>query len=126
MERDEMTGAVIASHFDSCRGGGPGLITMTHDGHEYLVDRNTDVEGFYLVWRGATAQPVFDKAVYETIVAEAKRAKLKARYHVYARFNLYQSDDVAFYQIPNRILMDFGLSVAADAFNNESADALSG
>jgi len=126
MERDEMTDAVIASHFDSSRGGGPGLITMTHDGYEFLVARNTDDEGFYLVWRGAHAQPVFDKAVYETIVAEAKRAKLKPRYHVYARFNLYQSDDVAFYQIPNRILMDFGLSVAADAFNNESADALSG
>lgn len=37
----------------------------------------------------------------------------------YARFNFFQSDDVRFYQIPDRILMDFGVSVN-DPFNNES------
>ena len=47
---------------------------------------------------------------------------LKPIYHVYARFNFFQSDDVRFYQIPDQILLDFGLT-ATDAFNNESAVA---
>jgi adenine-specific DNA-methyltransferase len=40
-------------------------------------------------------------------------------YHVYARFNLFQSDDVRFYQIPDQILLDFGVDING-AFNNES------
>jgi adenine-specific DNA-methyltransferase len=39
MERDEMTDAVIASHYDTNRRGGPGLIIMTNEGHGYLVAR---------------------------------------------------------------------------------------
>ena len=40
MERDEMTDAVIASHYDANRRGGPGLIIMTNEGYDYLVARN--------------------------------------------------------------------------------------
>lgn len=116
MERDEMTDAVIASHYDANRRGGPGLVMMTTEGYEYLVAKNAVDEGFYLVWDGAPEPPVFNEAVYDTIVAEAKQASLKPIYHVYARFNLFQSDDVRFYQIPDQILLDFGLT-ASDRFN---------
>jgi adenine-specific DNA-methyltransferase len=120
MERDEMTDAVIASHYDINRRG-PGLILMTNDGYSYLVARNASDEGFYLVWGGSGEPPVFDDSVYEAVVNEAIRAGLKPKYHVYARFNLFQSDDVRFYQIPDQILIDFGLDIN-DPFNNESAD----
>jgi adenine-specific DNA-methyltransferase len=119
MERDEMTDAVISSHFDAQRRGGPGLIIMTSEGYEYLVARNSSDEGFYLIWDGSPEPPVFDEATYDTVVNEAVRAGLRPTYHVYARFNFFQSDDVRFYQIPDRILMDFGVSVN-DPFNNES------
>lgn len=122
MERDEMTDAVIASHFDTGRRGGPGLIRMSHEGFEYLVARNADDEGFYLVWSGAETQPLFTEETYETVVAEAVKAGLKPVYHVYARFNLYQSGDVRFYQIPDRILMDFGLNTSSDSFYNGGED----
>lgn len=121
MERDEMTDAVIASHFDANRRGGPGLILMTTEGYEYLVARNSSDEGFFLVWDGSPEPPVFDEDVYDTVVNEAIKAGLKPTYHVYARFNLFQSDDVYFYQIPDQILMDFGVSMNA-SFNNESED----
>ncbi len=121
MERDEMTDAVIASHYDIFRRGGPALINMTADGYRYLVARNGTGEGFYLVWDGSDRPPVFDANVYGVIVDEALAARLKPVYHVYARFNLFQSDDVRFYQIPDQILLDFGLDVNG-AFNNE-ADA---
>lgn len=120
MERDEMTDAVIASHFDANRRGGPGLVIMTSLGYKYLVARNMSDEGFYLVWDRSSGSPVLNEGVYDAIVKEARSAGLKPRYHVYARFNFFQSDDVQFYQIPDQILMDFGLS-PNDAFNNESA-----
>ena len=119
MERDEMTDAVIASYYDANRRGGPGLIFMTNEGYDYLVARNSGDEGFYLVWDGSPNPPVFDEATYDAVVNEAVKAKLKPTYHVYARFNLFQSDDVHFYQIPDQILMDFGVGVN-DPYNNES------
>jgi adenine-specific DNA-methyltransferase len=122
MERDEMTDAVIASHYDASKRGGPGLILMPGNGHEYLVAKNVAGEGFYLVWDGSPEPPVLDEEVYAAIVKEAEEADLKPVYHVYARFNFFQSDDVRFYQIPDQILLDFGLS-ATDAFNNESVVA---
>jgi adenine-specific DNA-methyltransferase len=119
MERDEMTDAVVASHYDANRRGGPGLVIMTNEGYDYLVARNAADEGFYLVWDGSPEPPVFDEATYDAVVSEAVKAKLKPVYHVYARFNLFQSDDVRFYQIPDQILIDFGVSVN-EPFNNES------
>lgn len=123
MERDEMTDAVIASHYDANRRGGLGLILMTTEGYAYLVARNSSDEGFYLVWDGSAEPPVFDESVYDVVVNEAIRLGLKPVYHVYARFNLFQSDDVRFYQIPDQILLDFGLDINDDVFNNESDDS---
>lgn len=121
MERDEMTDAVIASHYDVNRRGGPSLILMTAEGYEYLVARNGSDEGFFLVWDGSPEPPVFTEDVYDAVVKEAIKAGLKPTYHVYARFNFFQSDDVHFYQIPDQILLDFGLNVN-DPFNNEPDD----
>jgi adenine-specific DNA-methyltransferase len=112
---------VIASHYDANRRGGPSLIIMTNENYSHLVARNSSGEGFYLVWGGTSAPPVFTEDVYDAVVAEAIKAGLKPFYHVYARFNLFQSDDVHFYQIPDQILMDFGLDLN-DAFNNEAGD----
>jgi adenine-specific DNA-methyltransferase len=90
--RDEFT--------DSCRDYA-GLVIMTNEGYDYLVARNAADEGFYLVWDGSP-EPVFDEAAYDAVVSEAVKAKLKPVYHVYARFNLFQSDDVLFYQTRER------------------------
>jgi adenine-specific DNA-methyltransferase len=124
MAREEMTDAVIASYFDSGRRGTPNLVRESVDGFEFLMARNSENEGFFLVWDGSLVPPVFDEAIYERVVQEAERSELKRTYHVYARFNLYQSDDVRFYQIPNRILMDFGISTTSDAFHNDDEMAV--
>lgn len=116
-----MTDAVIASHYDINRRGGPSLVLMTTAGYEYLVARNASGEGFYLVWDGSPTAPVFNADVYAKVVEEAKKANLKPTYHVYARFNLFQSDDVRFYQIPDQILLDFGLNLN-EPFNNDDGE----
>jgi adenine-specific DNA-methyltransferase len=94
---------------------------MINEGYDFLVARNASDEGFFLVWDGSPKPPVFDADVYDRIVNEAKKAKLKPTYHVYARFNLFQSDDVRFYQIPDQILLDFGLNLN-DPFNDDDGD----
>jgi adenine-specific DNA-methyltransferase len=119
MEREEMTDTVIASHFDATRRRGLGLCRMPIEDYEYLVAKNTEDEGFFLVWGGADANTDFTEDVYEAIAEEAERAGLKPSYHVYARLYLFQSTSVIFYQIPDRILRDFGLDLRGEPFSDE-------
>src|SRR5207244_3205813 len=101
MERDEMVDAVIGSYFDANKKGGTSLIYVDPTGFRYLVARNGEAEGFFLVWDGPSKNTDFTDTVYEAVAHEAKQAGLKATYHVYARFNLYQTENVRFYQIPD-------------------------
>src|SRR5665811_649665 len=76
MERDDMTDTVIASHFQTSNKG-YGLITLKSTDCKYLVAKNVDNEGFFLIWEGADKNPVFDTDVYESVVQEAIKAGLK-------------------------------------------------
>ena len=122
MEREEMVDTVIASHFDNSRRRGSSLITVDPDAYRYLVAKNSDQEGFFLVWEGPDKNTDFTEDVYEECSNEAQRAGLKPNYHVYARYNLFQTENVRFYQIPDRILVDFGLDLRNDAFTDEGDD----
>lgn len=120
MEREEMVDTVIASHFDATRRRGDQLVRVEAPkgrAYRYLVAKNADNEGFFLVWEGANRNTDFTEAVYENCAKEAVAAGLKpAPYHVYARLYRYQTDGVRFYQIPDRILADFGLDLRSEPF----------
>lgn len=118
MEREEMVDTVIASYFDPSRKRGSTLIRIDTNGYRYLVAKNGDDEGFFLVWDGPLKNTDFTDGVYEAVAMEARGAGLKPVYHVYARFNLYQTHNVRFYQIPDRILADFGLDIRSEPFND--------
>jgi adenine-specific DNA-methyltransferase len=120
MERDEMVDTVIASHFDANRKRGVNLIRVNGREWRYLVAKNTDGEGFYLVWDGPDQNTDFGAKEYEACSAEAEAAGLKPVYHVYARLYLYQTENVRFYQIPDRILADFGLDLSSEPFTDSS------
>lgn len=115
MERDEMAETVIFSYFDARRRGRPGLVRIEED-HRYLVARNEDGEGFFLVWDGPDKNTSLTREVYGEIAAEAKAAGVKRPYHVYARQQLYVTNTIRFYQIPDRILADFGLNPMSEPF----------
>ncbi len=119
MERDEMVDTVIASYFDASRRRGPSLQRFTDQGYSYLVAHNSEGEGFYLVWDGPDHNIDLTEVVYDSCVAEAQRAGLKPIYHVYARLNLFSTDGVRFYQIPDRILADFGLDVRTESYESK-------
>jgi len=38
---------------------------------------------------------------------------------VYARLYVFQTENVRFYQIPDRILADFGLNLSSEPFNGD-------
>lgn len=116
MERDEMVDTVVASHFDANRRRGAGLTTVEGGSWEYLVAKNSDNEGFFLVWGGPDRNTDLTEDVYIAISEEAQAAKLEPHYHVYARLYVYQTDNVRFYQIPDRILADFGLDLRSEPF----------
>lgn len=118
MERDEMVDTVIASHFDAARRRGDQLTRLEREGDpfRYLVGRNADHEGFFLVWDGNGGTD-FTEKVYEECANEAEQASLKpSPYHVYARLYRYQTEGVRFYQILDRILADFGLDLSSEPF----------
>lgn len=121
MEREEMVDTVVASYFDSGRRRGSSLIRMSDPAYEYLVARNIEGEGFYLVWGGVGGNTDLDEDVYEACVAEGEKAGLAATYHVYSRFNLFMTPGVHWYQIPDRILADFGLDIRTEAFTSEDS-----
>jgi adenine-specific DNA-methyltransferase len=120
MERDEMVDTVIASHFDANRKRGSNLIRVNGREWRYLVAKNSEDEGFFLVWDGPDKNTDFTGTVYDACATEAEAAGLKAKYHVYARLYLYQTENVRFYQIPDRILADFGLDMSSEPFTEPS------
>jgi hypothetical protein len=83
----------------------------------YLIAKNADAEGFFLIWDRPDQNIDFTEDVYEAIAQEALTAGLKSTYHVYARLYVFQTENVRFYQIPDRILADFGLSLSSEPFH---------
>lgn len=120
MERDEMVDTVIASHFDANRKRGSNLIRVNGREWKYLVAKNSEDEGFFLVWDGPDKNTDFSASVYDACASEAEEAGLRPYYHVYARLYLYQTENVRFYQIPDRILADFGLNMSSEPFTEPS------
>lgn len=128
MERDEMVDTVIASHFDANRRRGDQLIRVEQSNgksFKYLVAKNGENEGFFLVWDGPNKNTDFNEDVYVICCEEAVKAGLATTiYHVYARLYRYQTEGVQFYQIPDRILADFGLDLKSEPLNEVAEDAL--
>lgn len=118
MERDEMIDTVIASHTGNRRAAM--LIPVGDEQpYKYLVAKNANNEGIYLVWSGAGSNTDLTEEVYEAIAEEGEAEGLAPLYHVYSRLTEIVTDDVIWYQIPDRILADFGLDVRTESFTEE-------
>ncbi|HCJ7788422.1 TPA: hypothetical protein NV465_003261 [Escherichia coli] len=122
MRKEELIDLVITSHWESNRRNSCGLIRCELDGFKYLVGRNEQGEGYFLIWNGGDRVGQLDQTSYATVVAEAKRANLKQPYHVYARYEIYQSRSVVFYKIPDKILAHLGLNESSDSFNEDGEE----
>ena len=122
MARADMRDTVIFAHFNESRRR-ENLTAIEDDSLAYLVAKNAENEGFFLVWDGPDKNTDLTREVYSAIVAEAKAAGITVgRYHVYARRWVYQRKTTSFYQIPDHILASFGLDVRSEPFANEDLD----
>ena len=119
MKKDELIDLVITSHWENTRRNSAGLVRFEGEGFKYLVGRNDQNEGYFLIWNGGDKVGQLDENSYATVISEGKKAGLKQPYHVYARYELYQSRNVIFYKIPDRILAHLGLNESSDSFNED-------
>lgn len=117
MRRDELVDVVITSHWETGKRNSPNLIRVEDAKYRYLVGRNEQGEGYFIIWPGNGPVGQLDIDTYKVVLEEGKRAGLKAPYHVYARYEVYQSKNVIFYKIPDKILAHLGLNENSDRYN---------
>ena len=115
MKREELIDVVLTSHWDEGRRSDFNLIRI--EGCSFLVGRNTQNEGYFIIWNGPDSVGQLDVETYGQLLKEAKKAGLKAPYHVYARYELYQSKNVVFYKIPDKVLAHLGLNEFSERYN---------
>ncbi|CAI2185914.1 16846_t:CDS:2 [Funneliformis geosporum] len=92
MERNELIDTIIASRIDKYQQKYQNLQILKSDNYHYLIAKNSNQEGFFLIWDGPNQNVNFTKEVYQKVVQEATENNLKPPYHVYARLYLCQVD----------------------------------
>lgn len=124
MKRDELVDVVITSHWDTNSRSAPNLQRIDDTKYTYLVGKDEHNTGYFIIWNGDGPVGQLDISTYREVLAEGKRAGLRTPYHVYARYEVYQSKNVLFYKIPDKILAHLGLSEASDRYNNDESVAV--
>lgn len=122
MKKNELVDVVITSHWDTGARNGPNLIRVDEEGYSYLVGKDGQNEGYFIIWNNGGPVGQLDAKSYAVVLQDAKRAQLKPPYHVYARYEVYQSRNVRFYKIPDKILAHLGFNENSDAYNDTAAE----
>lgn len=123
LAREEMIDLLVTSYWEKAERAKSYLRRYEPGSHQFLFGVNPRNEGFFLVWDTSNSPSILNREVYKQIVAEAEKAGLGRRYHVYARSAVYTGTSVEFYKIPDKVLEHIGFNVRADAMNNEGVTA---
>ena len=122
MKTDELVDVVITSHWDTGSRNSPNLIRIEDPKFTYLVGKNQQEEGYFIIWTNGGPVGQLDVTSYNRVLQDAKRSGLKPPYNVYARYEVYQSKNVRFYKIPDKILAHLGLNEHSDPYNQENGE----
>jgi len=122
MQKDELIDVVITSHWDQARRGGANLIRIDDPKYTYLVGRDERDEGYFIIWNNGGPVGQLDRDSYKIVLKDAEKAGLKPPYHVYARYEVYQTRNVMFWKIPDKILAHLGLNENSDRFNDDEIE----
>ena len=117
MKKDELVDLVITSHWENERRSSSNLIRIENTKYRYLVGKNDDNEGYFIIWNGDDQVGQLDLETYATVIDEARKENLNGPYHIYARYEVFQSNSVKFYKIPDKILAHLGLNENSDSYN---------
>ncbi|WP_417594582.1 site-specific DNA-methyltransferase [Parasphingorhabdus sp.] len=118
MQRDELIDVVLTSHWETHRRSAPSLQLIESEGDKYLIGKDDNNEGYFLIWDNGGPVGSLNLETYKRVAQEAKRAGIEPPFHAYARYEMYQSPNVRFWKIPDKILSDLGLT-EHDEYNNE-------
>jgi adenine-specific DNA-methyltransferase len=120
LERADMVDLLLTTYWDQENRSSSYLQKCPVNSSKYLVAKNSDGEGYFLVWLGKEKPSKLDRTTFKEIQIEAEEAGLRSRYHVYAKVWTYQGPNIEFYRIPDKILEHLGFNQIFDAFNNSS------
>jgi adenine-specific DNA-methyltransferase len=121
MKRDELIDVVLTSHWETHRRAAPNLQRYDEDGYQYLIGKDDGGEGYFLIWNNSGPVGSLDIDSYKIVTAEARKAGLHPPFHVYARYETFQSPNVRFWKIPDKILAHLGLD-ENDSYNNPAEE----
>lgn len=119
MKRDELIDIIITTHWEDDRRRATSVIDRVDKDYKYLVGHNILNEGFFIIWNGEDSVGELNQKTYMELLEEAKKEGVKFPFHVYARYQVYQTPKVKFYQIPDKVLMHLGLNENSDRYNNQ-------
>ena len=122
MQRDELIDVVLTSHWENHKRSAPSLKRVDEDNYQYLVGLDHNGEGYFLIWDNGGPVGSLSIDTYKKVALEAKKASIEPPFHVYARYEMFQSPNVRFWKIPDKILADLGLN-ENDEYNNEDESA---
>lgn len=122
MQQDELIDVVLTSHWENHKRSAPNLTRIDGESHQYLVGKDQNEEGYFLIWDNGGPVGSLNVESYKKVAQEAKRANIRPPFHVYARYEMFQSPNVRFWKIPDKILADLGLN-ENDEYNNAEEDA---
>jgi adenine-specific DNA-methyltransferase len=110
MKRDELIDVVLTSHWETHRRTAPNLQRYDEADYQYLIGRDEAGEGYFLIWNNGGPVGSLDLDSYKIVTGEAKRAALHPPFHVYARYETFQTPNVRFWKIPDKVLAHLGLN----------------
>lgn len=122
MQRDELIDVVLTSHWENHKRSAPSLTRVDEESYQYLVGLDQNGEGYFLIWDNGGPVGSLSIDTYKKVAIEAKKASIEPPFHVYARYEMFQSPNVRFWKIPDKILADLGLN-ENDEYNNEDESA---
>ncbi|MBO6809237.1 site-specific DNA-methyltransferase [Thalassospira sp.] len=118
MQRDELIDVVLTSHWENHKRSAPSLSRVDDESYQYLIGQDENGEGYFLIWDNEGPVGSLNLDTYKKVAQEAKKASIAPPFHVYARYEMFQSPNVRFWKIPDKILSDLGLN-ENDEYNND-------
>ncbi len=109
LAKEEMIDILISSYWNNFDKAKSFIFRTNNDSSKYLFGKNSKNEGFYLVWDGKSVIDL-TREIYKAIIKEGNTSKLSSKYHIYATSMLYDSEDIAFYKIPDKVLEQLGFN----------------
>lgn len=117
MKREDLIDVIISSHNDIAKN--KSLVYRLDKGYKFLVAKNNLDQGIFIIWDGPDSIGELNIDTYKQIINEAKLEKLSSRLIVYARYETYESKNVDFFKIPDKVLAHLGLNEYNEKYNNE-------